>query len=153
MLGVYYRVSLGLNKNGIVYWNMKLGIILLVVYVHSNSKEGNKYIIKKELISSNIQKTIEQNVQKYFKKHLMNIFKWKDDMMKKLIIHKIFLSKKNGISLSKKIYSCINDFFLFFKYIFIFLFFSENFIFIFKKKTQKLHLLMGICCTKPKVET
>ena len=40
MHGVYYRVSLGLNKNGIVYWNMRLDIILLVVYVHSNSKEG-----------------------------------------------------------------------------------------------------------------
>lgn len=82
-----------------------------------------------ELISSNIQKTIEWNVQKYFKKHLMNIFKWKDDMMKKLIIHKIFLSKKNGISLSKKIYSCINDIFSFFKYIYLFflMFLSKNF--------------------------
>ena len=80
-----------------------------------------------ELTSSNIQKTIEWNVQKYFKKHLMNIFKWKDDMMKKLIIHKIFLYKKNGISLLKKIYSCINEFPFFFQiylfYIFLKIFF------------------------------
>ena len=40
MPGVYCLASLGLNKNGIVYWNMRLDIILLVAYVHSNSKEG-----------------------------------------------------------------------------------------------------------------
>ena len=85
----------------------------------------------------------------------MNIFKWKDDMMKKLIIHKIFLSKKNGISLSKKIYSCINDFFPFFQIYLLFnfyIFLKILYIYL-KKKIYKLHLLMGICCTKPKVET
>lgn len=56
------------------------------------------YYIIVELINLNILKITGWNVLNYFKTHFNFIFRWRNSMMKKQIIVKMYQSKRNGMN-------------------------------------------------------